>query len=325
VAVARASLDEFEPDWVSFQFVCYAYHPKGIVHGLSARLAPLYKGRKTHFMLHELWLCKEQGWGWKHCLVGAVQRRFVLQFARDAKPSAIHTSNACYADCYAEILKRSGIRAEMLGLFGNVPVVAAPGSEWIESELRAALGADYRREKTWLFGLFGSPWRQWPPEPLLTILPRAAKAAGKRVALLSIGRLRDEGLEVWNRMVRDYSDRIAFVRLNEQPAERVSEFLSWVDYGIATTPPSIIGKSGTAVSMLEHGLPVIVNRADTPGAETVAEENELQFIPCDGDLERRLAGGVARGPRGSRCPKVARAFADALERASASAPLLIHQ
>jgi hypothetical protein len=43
-------------------------------------------------------------------------------------------------------------------------------------------------------------------------------------------------------MAQDYADRFAFVRLGEQPTVHVSEYLSFLDCGIATTPRSIIGK-----------------------------------------------------------------------------------
>src|SRR5258708_26746090 len=45
---AKQQLDRFDPEWVSLQFVCYSFHPKGLVHGLSAKLAPLLMGRKLH-------------------------------------------------------------------------------------------------------------------------------------------------------------------------------------------------------------------------------------------------------------------------------------
>ena len=36
---ARAALAGFAPDWVSLQFVAYAWHPRGYAFGLADRLA----------------------------------------------------------------------------------------------------------------------------------------------------------------------------------------------------------------------------------------------------------------------------------------------
>ena len=301
---ARQQLDRFDPEWVSLQFVCYTFHPKGLVHGLAGKLAPLLKGRKLHVMFHEIWLCKELGWGWKQRAVGALQRFFIRRFVRSARPAVMHTSNGTYA----ALLNRSGIPVTELGLFGAIPIASEPGTAWIESQLRSAFGGEYRREAVWLFGLFGALHAQWPPEPLLTHLHRAAQAAGKKPVVLSIGRTGSAGADLWNRIAHDYADRFAFVRLGEQPTGHVSEYLSFLDCGIATTPRSIIGKSSTVVSMLEHGLPVIVNRDDARGVDAPLGKAEPLLIACDIQLEPRLLAGLGKGARASRRSQVAHGF-----------------
>src|SRR5271168_574276 len=70
ITTANEWLNSFNPDWVSLQFVSYAFHPKGLVHGLARKMAPLLAGRRLHIMFHEIWLCREQGWGWKKSAVG---------------------------------------------------------------------------------------------------------------------------------------------------------------------------------------------------------------------------------------------------------------
>ncbi len=314
IELARQQLDRFDPEWVSLQFVCYTFHPKGLVHGLAGKLAPLLRGRKLHVMFHEIWLCKELGWGWKQCAVGAVQRILIQRFIRLVKPAVMHTSNATYA----ALLNRSEIPVTELGLFGAIPIPSESSTAWIESQLQTAFGGDYRREAVWLFGFFGALHPQWPPEPLLTHLHRSAQAAGKKPVLLSIGRTGSAGADLWNRIAQDYANRFAFVRLGEQPTEYVSEYLSFLDCGIATTPRSIIGKSSTVISMLEHGLPVIVNRDDAPAGAPLMSKPDPLLIPCDADLETRLQAGPERGSRGSRRQQAVRDFAFALERAPAS-------
>jgi hypothetical protein len=316
IEYARQQLDPFNPEWVSFQFVCYSYHPKGIIRGLAEKISPLIRGRRLHVMFHEIWLCKELGFGWRQRAIGALQLRFIRNFVQTTSPNVMHSSNATYV----ALLKRHGILAEELALFGNVPVLDSPSLDWIESQLRGTLGDGYRREAVWLFGFFGGLPAQWPREPLLTDLCRAAAEAGKKPVLLSIGRIGETGLELWNGMKKHYADRITFLRLGEQPVEHVSEYLSFLDYGLATTTRSILGKSGTVVSMLEHGLPVIVNRDDAPSVKGLTRSSEPLLIPCDGDFRPRLRVGGPRGPRGSRRPEVAKSFLSAL--AQAAAPIL---
>ena len=311
---ARRELARFVPEWVSLQFVCYAFHPKGMVHGLAAKLAPLLTDRKLHIMFHEIWLCKESGWGWKHRMVGALQRHFIVRFVSATNPAVMHTSNATYS----AVLKRAGISVDELGLFGNVPILSEPGTPWMEAQLRSVLGPAHCRDIFWLFGFFGTLHPQWPPEPLLTHLHHAAQAVGKRPVLLSIGRIGDAGLELWNRLARDYSGRFIFLRLGEQPVERISEYLGLLNCGIATTPLSILGKSGVVASMLEHGLPVIVNRDDAPGAGARDKKLDPLIIRCDEQLESRLRAGLRKGPRTPRRPLMAREFEHSLTRAARS-------
>jgi hypothetical protein len=309
---AGRMLDAFDPEWVSLQFVCYAFHPKGLIYGLSWKLAPLLKGRKLHIMFHEIWLCKETGWGWKQRAVGVLQRFWIQCFVRAVKPNVMHTSNAAYAS----LLNRSGVPVTELGLFGNVPVLPEPRTAWIESQLRSVLGSGYRREDVWLFGFFGAIHAQWTPEPLLTQLHRAAQAAGKKPVILSIGSTGQGGSDLWDCMAQDYGDHFAFLRLGRQSSEIISEYLSFLDCGIATTPRSIIGKSGSVTAMIEHGLPIIVNRDGTPCDERTPPKSNSSFIPCNVELETRLRTGLERGPRESRRPHVARAFAFALQQAT---------
>jgi hypothetical protein len=313
IEMAGKFLDEFQPEWMSLQFVCYGFHPKGLVHGLAGKLSPLFAKRKVHMMFHEVWLCKELGWGWRQRAIGLLQLRFIQGFVNMVKPSIMHTSNAAYA----ALLNRSGIPVTELGLFGNVPVLNPSNSEWMKSQMLTALGVGYLRKDTWLIGFFGALHAQWPEEPLLTFLRRAAESACKRPVLLSIGRIGGAGLELWNRMANTYIDHFTFVRLGEQPQERISEYLSWLDFGIATTPRSILGKSGTVISMFEHGLPVIVNRDDTSSTGSNKSSDDPLVILCDANFEKRLRLQTTKGPRGSRLPRVAQTFLRALEGASA--------
>jgi hypothetical protein len=309
---ATQELDSFDPEWVSLQFVCYGFHPKGLIHGLASKLKPLFKKRKLHMMFHEIWLCKELGWGWKQCAVGALQRHFIRNFVAAMKPNVIHTSNALYE----ALLRRNAIAASELALFGNIPISEGLEQGWIVSEVSKALGRNFDRESLLAFGLFGALHSQWPPEPLLTYLHRGASAAHKAPVILSIGRMGDAGVALWDHMVRTYSDHFAFVRFGEQSPKRISEYLSWIDYGLSTTPRATLGKSGTVIAMWEHGLPVIVNRDDVKPMGPLSNDDTPYLISCDPTLERRLQGTAPRGPRQSRRPQVARKLIEALEHAA---------
>ena len=313
VTLATTFLDAFQPDWVSLQFVCYGFQKKGVVHGLAKRLKPLLRGRKLHMMFHEIWIGEELGFGWKRRLVGFIQKFFIRGFVREAKPSVVHTSNAPFQ----AILARDGIPAGILPLFGAIPLVEKPCFGWIEERLKTASGGDFHRERYWLFGIFGGLPPVWPPEPLLPRLIAAARGAGKEVALISIGRM-GGGEQLWERMSQDYGSRMVFVRLGEQPSEKVSELLTFLDYGIAASPWLILGKSSTSASMLEHGLPVIVNRDDVRFRTRSSGPDNPLLIQCDLKMEARLLAGVPKGPCRSFRPQTVLTFLMSLRQVGAS-------
>jgi hypothetical protein len=107
--------------------------------------------------------------------------------------------------------------------------------------------------------------------------------------LISVGRI-GRGEELWERMRAAYGSTIPLVRLGEQPESRISALLHEADFGIASTPYTLLGKSATAAAMFEHGLPVIVNRNDGPPtpADPIEPGDRDLLIRLDDDFARQL-------------------------------------
>jgi hypothetical protein len=97
------------------------------------------------------------------------------------------------------------------------------------------------------------------------------------------------GESLWNALEARYGSDLHMLRLGEQPDVRVSQLLNTADFGIATSPYCLLAKSGTATAMLEHGLPVIVNREDgAPLDESAGEIDHRRVIRLDARFETRL-------------------------------------
>jgi hypothetical protein len=218
----------------------------------------------------------------------------------------MHTSNGTYQHALA----RHGMSAGTLPLFGSIPVAPATAESWLASPLASAgcdaLSNSERRNAWWLFAFFGTLHPVWPPQPLLDQLNAAAAAAGKRVALIAAGWL-GAGESIWNRMQQQVGDRVPMLRLGERPAQRISELFNSVDFGVATSPWALIGKSATVAAMLDHGLPVVVNRDDCswPAPASGDEREAALLIRMGPDLAARLRQ-ARRLPACPRLPKVAR-------------------
>jgi len=309
VSTARDVITSFDPEWVSLQFVPYGFNDKGIALSLGQNLKQIVNDRRTHVMFHELWIGAYRGARSKERLIGKLQRMCIRRVVRHVSPAVVTTSN----EPYAALLESAGISSRLLPLFGNIPVVEQPRSNWIEGALKTN-----ERGMHWMFALFGTLHPTWSPEPLFSYLTEAAGQSGKKVIFAGIGRL-GPGETLWNRLSRDYGDAFRFIHLGEQPAERISEVLHAADFGISASPWELIGKSGTVASMIEHGLPVIVNRDDVQfaGIERSKPSSSL-LIKMDESLSSRLLT-VQRGNPKPMLPDVARLMLSYLGRTTGAA------
>jgi hypothetical protein len=247
---AASSLDILSPQVVSWQFVPYGYHPKGLVGAEARAFAGLLTGRRSHVMLHELWTGIARGEPWRRRVVGAFQRRGLLRWLRDLSPQLLHTSNPTYA----HILAQEGWDAGILPLFGNLPIAEThPGvlDRWLPSPRREA----------WLVAVtFGTLHPQWEPEATAAQLQGFARRQERDLLLLACGRAGTHGSDLLRRF--GSAPGIAVAATGELPPETLSAILQAADCGIAPHPWALLGKSGAAAAMLEHGLPVLVPRDD---------------------------------------------------------------
>jgi hypothetical protein len=278
---AVEATERFAPDAVSMQWVPYSFHPRGLPWGIERPLRQIIGRRTGHLMCHETWIGTNCGADIWSRYIGANQRVVLRRMMRGLRPACVHTSNASYAG----LLAGAGISAGVLPLFGAIPITGV---------------REEREAETLRFGMFGEVHTVWPPEPLLTRLLEL----GRPIQIEHIGRIgRGEG--VWDAMTR--CPGITFKRHGEQPVERISQFLMDMDFGIATTPLALIGKSGTAAAMLEHGLPVIVNRDDVRYRGIEAGPAPEGVIAMDGRFLDALRGAERRPPQ-SRLAAVADQF-----------------
>ncbi len=314
----REVLEEFAPDWVSWQVVSYGLHPKGIIPRDARALAEVTRRWPTHVMVHELWIGLAAGEPWKARLVGRWQKPRLLDFLRHLQPRVLHTSNPTYQS----VLRAAGFPASRLPLFGNIPIaLCAPGDA--EEVLDSVAGQRLPLAPRWVAVTFGTVHPQWDADATLRWLRAAAVSAGRSAVLLAVGRIGGAATGSLARLARQNPD-IPIVITGELPPAKVSALLQASDFGIATHPWALIEKSGSAAAMCEHGLPVLVPRDDWRLASNLltAEPDEpllarLEHVPPSAAaswLESRRAA-VAR------LPVITNRFLSALSAQPAESPL----
>ena len=258
---ALSLIEEFDPDWISLHFVCYGFHPRGLVGRLAGEFANLVAGRKVHLMMHELWVM----WGMK-CrltdrLMGVFQRRGVLRVLRSIRPDLMDTT----ISFYQAVLNKERFDCGLLPLCGNFPPVQGDAQGWLAQRLtEAGVPSLWPRERPLLVaGFFGTIFGHWNPGPLLDKLSEIARASGLEILLLSGGKCSASGERLFDQLPESV-DGVALhkLRLGALSVEQASEYLNTLDLGLTCYSNLFVGKSSTAAAMLDHGLAVLAGGDD---------------------------------------------------------------
>ena len=274
-------LRDFDPHWISWQVVPYGFHPKGILPEGCLALAEVAKPWSNHVMLHELWLGLAREDRLHPRVIGALQRGKLLNFLRRLRPACLQTTN----DAYQLALARRGWLADLLPLFGNIPVAPIDATE-AQAALKRIAGDLLPTEPHLIGVIFGTIHPQWQTGPTLEWLEVAGAHLRRKICLLAVGRPGANGAKLLTQLAQQ-NDGPLIINLGAQEPETISPLLQAADFGIATHPWELIEKSGTTVALLEHGLPVVVPRDDwQPRDGTLSGERDpllrrLQDLPLE--------------------------------------------
>jgi hypothetical protein len=235
--IAKKHIGEFNPDWISLQFVIFGYHPKGLPLWLS-KLATLGKNRRWHIMFHELWIGMARESSKKEKYWGLVQKYLIKKMVSDLNPKLITTQSSLYK----AQLSRVNIESYHLPLFGNIPVAVSRLDEIPLSKNDVTLV---------VFGTIhpGAPVKQFVEEAIVF-----KQKNNINISIKLIGRSGGE-LNNWVSVWQDAGFLVEV--LGEQTADVISATLFKATIGISTSAYSMIEKSGTVAAMREHGLNVI--------------------------------------------------------------------
>ena len=303
----QAYLQEVDPDWVSVQFVPYAYANRGLCWPM-ARIFPRARRFQVHVHFHETWIGAEQNAAYCDRVIGWMQRaslRYVLQQWRmDVATTAVAP--------YRRMLAGVGVGAQEVCLCGNIPIAVAPA----ESTFLNLVKIPERDARDCLFlAVFGSLYPPWDPTRLLRDLVECAPRLGKkRVVVVCCGR-QDKGAFEHFAAQATIQGQVEWVHLGVLGEDKISAVLSCCDYGLSTTPWSLIQKSGAAAAMLEHGLPVIVSRDDvcfesSPDDMKAYDPLLLKYTPGQAEAFSRALGGLKKREQAAKVNALADTFID---------------
>ena len=306
ITQARAAVASFAPDWISLQFVAYAWHPRGYAFGLAEHLEPLLGGRRRHLMLHELWVGLNRNDRIVNRLHGTLQRHAILRLHRAFGPQVVHTQTPAYV----ATLAAEGIAARRLPLFGNLPV--EPGDR--EATRRRLLGphAPGVDPRAALFvGWFGTVHPEWNGAEVVGRVAASARDAGRPLVLVALGRTGFGGATLLAALRRDPPPGSLLIECGETSPAEASNVLAALDLALTPNPVALAPKSGTVAACFDHGIPVLVSRDDWQprGRIAVPPPAEPLLVPSPAGAPLDLSTVLAlRRPPAPRLPAVAQRF-----------------
>jgi hypothetical protein len=258
VRQAKVFCAHASPDWISWQMVPYGYDSRGLCFGLGKRFEEISGGHPNQIMFHEIWIGEAMKSSVKNKLVGKFQQHIIQDLLQRLRPRIVHT----HTPLYQHLLGNLRYPATILPLFGNIPIASRMDPDWLRQKWPEGWD-EYNmadRKAWWIFVMFGSIHPEWDPEDFWQRASEAAKRAGKKCALISIGRPGPIGERMLKQLYKRESNSWRFLTLGQQSEEDISQCLLAADFGVSAAPPEYLHKSGTAVAMIEHGLQVIATR-----------------------------------------------------------------
>ncbi|MEJ8800536.1 hypothetical protein [Pontibacter sp. H249] len=287
IVSATTWIAALDPDWLSLQFVPFAFHNKGLPFSLAYTLTKIGRGRNWHIMFHELWVGVEANASFKISSWGWLQKQLIKFIISTLKPAILHTQTRLYQ----AQLNKLGLDASYLPLFGNIPLVK-DNEEPLSSEQRKRI----------ILVSFGAIHAGVPVNKLTAEVVQYAASQNAELILKIVGRSGAE-LAHWSKVWQEAGARVEV--LGEQSTEQISRIFQGATIGISTTPLVLVEKSGSVAAMLEHGLPVLCVRQPTSFSYNINDiplAGVLQYVP--GNFEacicsstrlemKSLLGGVA--------------------------------
>lgn len=235
-------LSDFEPQWISLQYVPYSFNPKGLPFWLPSFLKKIRGNHKWHIMFHEVWLGIDVESSFKHKCIGKVQQLIVKKIIHNIKPHFVNTQNKLYQ----YFLQLHNINADILPICGNIPLTAIKTKE----------------NKFTQIVLFGTIHQGALFKEFIEDLVSFKSKLSKPIKFVFVGK---NGSELLNYINVLESKDIPYEVMGIQSETVISQVLIDSDFGISTTPYFQTEKSGVFAAYKEHQINTIsVSREWTP-------------------------------------------------------------
>ncbi len=228
---------------ISIHFVPYSFGRWGLFLEFFVELYKFRKQWNIHIMFHEIWIGDFVGASIKDKIIGKIQKFLVIKMIHKIKPFDIHTTNISYL----KLLKKAGIHANYLPMFGTIPIFNSSNESF----------SIKKQKNTVKVVLFGCCHMNWPWDFAIDQLCNFKAFTKNDIEIHAIGKLGKN----WQTIKKQFLLRLSLPIFESGflPFDELSLKLHDMDLSIISTPLNIIGKSSSAATLLEHGIPAIAH------------------------------------------------------------------
>jgi hypothetical protein len=242
IDVFRQELREFQPDFISIQFVPFSFNEKGVVAELVYLFSRIKRRPyKWSITFHELWINEQDNTKIKIFLWAKAQRFFIKVFVRLLDNPVLITTNELYASRFGSK------HVNVLPLFGNIKIFSRPDNK-----------LQYKEDSVLRVLLFGSLTTNF--EEFKQQLPLVKSIKDKffsSVTFLFVGR-QVSSVEIYEKIIHSVLPDAVIEIKGQLPEEKLSITIQSVDIAISRAGADLANKSGSTIAILEHGIPVIL-------------------------------------------------------------------
>ena len=251
--IAKEFVIRQKPDWVSIQYVPFAFNKRGLPINLGESIKSVLNEAKVHILFHEMWTGISKISPIKHKILGFFQIKIAKDLLNRCNPNLITSTNKLYN----LVLEKKKIKSSILTLFGNIEIASFKSSFYINN--LASFDILLKNRSEWVFiGLFGTIHPNGNLEIELENQFINAISKKMKLAFISIGRIGESGLLEFFRLKKLFENKIRFINIGEVSDREASLYIQMMDFAISSTPAQHIGKSGVYASLKLHQLKTLL-------------------------------------------------------------------
>tara|TARA_R110002096_G_scaffold68159_5_gene164781 strand:+ start:13684 stop:14805 length:1122 start_codon:yes stop_codon:yes gene_type:complete len=232
---AKKWVEANNPEWLSLQFVPYAYNDRGLTAGLWSQLKKIGCNRKWHIMFHELWIGKSVSYSFKNRFYRFLQEKSIKRLNNNLSAECKHT----HLPFYQRVLNSN---LKPLPLFSNINNDNSPN--------------ELKYFNSVIIGFFSQVSLHISIVSFIKAINEQIVLQNKKLVIKLIG-----GNKKRNEQFEKYIKELVHGNIDVEitgflDSIKLSSQLKSCDLGLTIVPRHALGKSGSVAAFISHGVPV---------------------------------------------------------------------